>query len=344
MSENKNNEETVQVERGYSFTQLSDSVIDDERVDKNTLLVYMALSRFADRKRICWPSYNTLAKKARVARSTVQAGIAKLVELGYLAKQNRSIPGKRENASNHYTITDIKQAIPPSGKESNNKGEGVPLHGIGVPPSGKEPYTGNKRKEERETNNEEYSGVAIGPEPEVATEADRKQAPSTEPEAKPTNEGKAVSPLSDSVNEILIRETEQKCRNEKAGYYTQEPKMKVYITRFAARYGNDIYREILTEFISEYRHKLHFFTTDFPERLKRYHREREKERENADHGKVNSTMSEDVKYAMDHLEDYSGNDVLAAVMKEAVSNFKKGTVDGYRKGAEKQVPALAVAV
>lgn len=91
------------VKLGFQFSIVPVSIMEDERVDKVALLVYLALVRFASKDGTCYPSLATIAKVSRCAKSTVQVGIDSLVSLGYLSKASRvAEDGALE--SNVYTI------------------------------------------------------------------------------------------------------------------------------------------------------------------------------------------------------------------------------------------------
>ncbi len=86
------------------FTILEDAILEDQRIRKHGLLVYWILCRYADNKAQCFPSIRKIAKEARLSPSTVWAAIEGLVTNGYIEKQTRSIPTKKEKTSNLYTI------------------------------------------------------------------------------------------------------------------------------------------------------------------------------------------------------------------------------------------------
>ena len=95
-----------EIERNLAFTMLADEIIDDERVGKHELLVYLAICRFVPGKvRTAFPSLATLATKSRLSKSTVQSAITELTKLGYLSKESR----QRDNgsaSSNLYHLTE----------------------------------------------------------------------------------------------------------------------------------------------------------------------------------------------------------------------------------------------
>ncbi len=86
------------------FTILEDAILSDQRIRKHGLLVYWVLCKHADNQAHCFPSIRKIAKEGRMSASTVCAAIEELITNGYIEKQTRSIPGKKEKTSNLYTI------------------------------------------------------------------------------------------------------------------------------------------------------------------------------------------------------------------------------------------------
>ena len=114
-----------QITRGFHFTMLSDSVIDDERVGKHELLVYTVLCRYAGKERTAFPSIPTISRKARLSERTVQEAIKGLQALGYLHVERRKRDdGTNGNKSNLYTVTDTPGAMvaPPSRNDCTTPG------------------------------------------------------------------------------------------------------------------------------------------------------------------------------------------------------------------------------
>ncbi|WP_197494464.1 MULTISPECIES: helix-turn-helix domain-containing protein [unclassified Gordonia (in: high G+C Gram-positive bacteria)] len=65
------------------FVRLPYELIDSGRLTQNELTVYIALLRHRDHHSgRCWPSHSTVAKEARVAKSTAKLAIKSLVEKG----------------------------------------------------------------------------------------------------------------------------------------------------------------------------------------------------------------------------------------------------------------------
>ena len=86
------------------FTIIEDAILLDKRIHKHGLLVYWVLCKHSDNEARCFPSIRKIAKEGRMSASTVWAAIEELIKNGYIEKQTRSIPGKKEKTSNLYTI------------------------------------------------------------------------------------------------------------------------------------------------------------------------------------------------------------------------------------------------
>ena len=96
--------------RNFNFTLIENELIDDiEKFDKNDLLCYMVLCRYANNSTgECYPSYKTIAEKMRVGVSTAMKAIKSLESKGVIEISSR----KNEtggDTSNLFTIKDIKQ-------------------------------------------------------------------------------------------------------------------------------------------------------------------------------------------------------------------------------------------
>ena len=95
-----------EIERQLHFTMLNDNIIDDDRVGKNELLVYMALCRYSGRERTAFPGIRTLAEKARLSPNTVQTALKTLQNLGYLLIETRTRGDTQAKTSNLYTLVE----------------------------------------------------------------------------------------------------------------------------------------------------------------------------------------------------------------------------------------------
>jgi len=87
------------------FAKLMNVVVDDSRIGRLGLLVYLALCRFANnRSRKCWPSVRAIADVARLSPRSVYAGIAELRQLGHLNVDAKY--SERGRGSSFYTLND----------------------------------------------------------------------------------------------------------------------------------------------------------------------------------------------------------------------------------------------
>ena len=95
--------------REFNFTLIENELIDDiERFDKNDLLCYMVLCRFANNKSgECFPSYKTIAEKMRVGVSTAMKAIKSLADKGVIEITSRKNEAGGDT-SNLYTIQSLK--------------------------------------------------------------------------------------------------------------------------------------------------------------------------------------------------------------------------------------------
>ena len=98
-----------EITRTFHYTILSDAVIDDERVGKNELLVYMVLCRYSGKERTAFPGIRLLAQKARLSPNTAQAALNNLVTLGYLKIEKRTRGDTQAKTSHLYTLVEVCQ-------------------------------------------------------------------------------------------------------------------------------------------------------------------------------------------------------------------------------------------
>ena len=131
--------------RRFNFTIIENDIIDDiERFDKNDLLCYMVLCRFANNETgECYPSYKTIAEKMRVGVSTAIKAVKSLIDKGVVEVQQR----KNENGgdtSNLYTIVNIN-------KDNENKKAST------VPPVKAEKHRNNFDNNSIPQNNKKYA-------------------------------------------------------------------------------------------------------------------------------------------------------------------------------------------
>ena len=135
--------------RKFNFTIIENEIIDDiERFDKNDLLCYMVLCRFANNETgECYPSYKTIAEKMRVGVSTAIKAIKSLESKGAIKIHSR----KNENGgdtSNLYVIQNINDenkkasTVPPVKAENKNIKDNNIIH------KNKKMYTQKNKKNE----------------------------------------------------------------------------------------------------------------------------------------------------------------------------------------------------
>ncbi len=87
-------------DKRWDYTCISNQLMDDKRVGRLEMAIYLGLARHANPKTgESWPSAETLAGYARCSRSSVFKAIRSLIELGYLTM--KSGHGRQVN---HYWI------------------------------------------------------------------------------------------------------------------------------------------------------------------------------------------------------------------------------------------------
>lgn len=94
------------------FTKISDAIIEDDKVSKEGLLVYVGIARFVGKERTAFPSLKKLSVICRIGRTSVQRGIQNLIECGYLSKESRGKEGKRAHVSNLYRLHENFKRMP----------------------------------------------------------------------------------------------------------------------------------------------------------------------------------------------------------------------------------------
>ena len=105
MSENKR---TVIDRRSVPFVMVTRKVIEDETLKASDKSLYAALCMYADNDTAeCFPSRETLWKKAGISDKTFRNSLEKLEERGYIKVVPRhSEDGRR--LSNLYVLLDVK--------------------------------------------------------------------------------------------------------------------------------------------------------------------------------------------------------------------------------------------
>ena len=82
-----------------TFVLLPYSVLDDLRLSKSDIQVYIALARYADNEtRLCYPSMATIAKVSRLRRPTICKSLINLESYGYI------IIKRQHGHVNHYQL------------------------------------------------------------------------------------------------------------------------------------------------------------------------------------------------------------------------------------------------
>lgn len=100
-------QEVIEVKRKrLPFTMVENAIIQDERLSKSDVMIYLILCMHADKNgENCYPSIRTIARESRSDKKTVIKSIDELVKIGYLLKEYRSDPGNpKVFTSNLYTI------------------------------------------------------------------------------------------------------------------------------------------------------------------------------------------------------------------------------------------------
>lgn len=101
--------------RNTPFVMVTKAVIEDDRLKAADKSVYMALCLYADNKTSeCWPSRESLMKKAGVSDRTLRNSLQTLEETGYIKIEPRfSEDGRR--LSNLYILLDVPSVNLPKG-------------------------------------------------------------------------------------------------------------------------------------------------------------------------------------------------------------------------------------
>jgi len=104
----KDNQEVIEVKRKrLPFTMVENAIIQDERLNKSDVMVYLILCMHADKNgKDCYPSIKTIARESRSSKDTVIESIKNLVKYDYLIKERRMDPNNPKRCINNlYTIT-----------------------------------------------------------------------------------------------------------------------------------------------------------------------------------------------------------------------------------------------
>ena len=96
--------------RTDKFKMIPETLILDERITKNDLLVYVGLSQFNNNKtKKAFPSIATLCKVSRLSKNTVKTALKHLEELGYIKITRRFDKASNSYTSNVYTLLDVSE-------------------------------------------------------------------------------------------------------------------------------------------------------------------------------------------------------------------------------------------
>ena len=96
--------------RTDKFKMIPETLILDERITKNDLLVYVGLSQFNNNKtKKAFPSIATLCKVSRLSKNTVKTALKHLEELGYIKIARRFDKVTNSYTSNVYTLFDVSE-------------------------------------------------------------------------------------------------------------------------------------------------------------------------------------------------------------------------------------------
>jgi hypothetical protein len=110
--------------RRLPFTLIENVILEDQALGPVDLLVYLAIAKHADAEGVCWPSLPTIAKFARVHRSSVAQAIKRLEDRGYLKRTARFRPDGGVT-SNVYQLMPIEaQKYPPVVQEDTPRRPG----------------------------------------------------------------------------------------------------------------------------------------------------------------------------------------------------------------------------
>ncbi len=78
--------------RRLPFTLIENVILEDQALGAVDVLVYLALAKHSDGEGVCWPSLTTIAKLARVHRSSAAEAIKRLEVAGYIKRTARFRP------------------------------------------------------------------------------------------------------------------------------------------------------------------------------------------------------------------------------------------------------------
>ena len=92
------------------FKMIPETLLLDERVTKNDLLVYCGLLQFKNNKtKKAFPSLATLGKVSRLSKNPIKTALKHLEELGYIKITRRFDKVTNSYTSNMYTLLDVSE-------------------------------------------------------------------------------------------------------------------------------------------------------------------------------------------------------------------------------------------
>ena len=86
------------------YSQIPNHIIDSEDLKVNEKMILVYLYRCGNQGNAIFPSYNTIAKKCGISRSTTIRAIKSLIDKGAVIKQQRRKSNSYENAANLYIL------------------------------------------------------------------------------------------------------------------------------------------------------------------------------------------------------------------------------------------------
>jgi len=110
----------LKIQHNAPFTIIDRAVLMSEELDVYDKTVYAVLCSYASSTdRSCFPSYQTIAKKAGCSRRKVISVIAKLERMGLVEKRGQ-FNGAGESTSNLYVIKSMADALrtPPNAPDT----------------------------------------------------------------------------------------------------------------------------------------------------------------------------------------------------------------------------------
>lgn len=92
------------------FKMIPETLLLDERITKNDLLVYCGLLQFKNNKtKKAFPSIAVLGKVSRLSKNPIKTALKHLEELGYIKIARRFNKVTNTNTSNVYTLLDVSE-------------------------------------------------------------------------------------------------------------------------------------------------------------------------------------------------------------------------------------------